>query len=188
MAAEDRIRWDGIFRQRTNQPYPPPDPLLLQYAPPPPSDDDPRALDLAAGFGQNGLWLAQEGYTVDIIDISRIALRRALSEQTMRNLRNVNLLQMDVDDLRLDAKRYDVVCVFRYLKRHLFPLLKRSIKPGGRIIYSTFNVDYLDVVPQFNKKFLLDLGELEGYFSDWQLVYSEDVGHVSHLVAIKPDI
>ena len=113
MAAEDRIRWDGIFRQRVSQPYPPADPLLLQYAPPP-GDDDARALDLAAGVGQNGLWLAQEGYTVDIIDISRIALRRALSEQTMRNLRNVNLLQMDVDDLRLDAKRYDVVCVFRY--------------------------------------------------------------------------
>ena len=187
MAAEDRIRWDGIFRQQTGQPYPPPDPLLLQYTPPP-TDEEARGLDLAAGVGQNGLWMAQQGYTVDIIDISRIALRRALSEQTMRNLRNVNLLQMDVDDLRLDAKRYDVICVFRYLNRHLFPLLKRATKPGGRMIYSTFNVDYLQIVPQFNKKFLLDLGELEGFFSDWQIVYSEDVAHESHLVAIKPEI
>jgi SAM-dependent methyltransferase len=185
MAAEDRIRWDNVFKQQANQPYPPTDPLLLQYTPPA-TNEDARALDLAAGVGQNGLWLAQQGYTTDIMDISRIALRRALSEQTMRNLRNVNLLQMDVDDLRLDSNTYDIICVFRYLKRKLFPLLKRAIKPGGRMIYSSYNVHYLEQVPQFNKKFLFQEGELTSFFEDWHIIYKEEIGHESHLVAIKP--
>jgi len=189
MAAEDRIRWDGVFRRSSNKPYPPPDPLLLQFTPlpAPPVEAPPRALDLAGGLGQNGLWLAAQGYTTDIMDISRVALRRALMEMTARNLRNVNLLQVDVDEIQLEAGAYEVVCVFRYLKRNLFPLLKKATQPGGRIIYSTFNLAYLEHVPDFNRNFLLDPQELVSYFMDWQILHHEEVGHVSNIVAIKPD-
>ena len=71
MSAQDRVRWDGIYRQRQNQPYPAPDPLLFEYTPPLRNGDFGYALDLAAGVGQNGLWLAAQGYHTDIMEISR---------------------------------------------------------------------------------------------------------------------
>jgi len=188
MSVEDRVRWDKVFRQRLSQPYPDPDPLLLQFTPPIQYNQRVYALDLAGGFGQNGLWLAAQGYLTDVIDISRVALNRARQEMAIRNIRYANLLQHDLDDLRLEANHYDVLCVFRYLKRDMFPLIKLAVKPGGRVIYETFNLRYLEIVPGFNPHFLLDTGELPVFFSDWQVIYEEEEKHHSRVVAVKPEI
>jgi SAM-dependent methyltransferase len=187
VSAEDRIRWDAIYRERITEAYPPPDPLLFDYTPPVEPDREYRALDLAAGHGQNGLWLAAQGYTVDIMDVSRIALLRAQAEMATRNLRNANLLPVDLDSVELSADFYDVVCVFRYLKRDLFPQLRACIRPGGRILYETFNVRYRAMVPEFNPAFLLELGELAGYFADWKILLNTDDKHISRVVARKPE-
>lgn len=188
MSAQDRTRWDKFYRDTAQQAFPPPDPLLLDYTPPlaPDLEAPPRALDLAAGFGQNGLWLATQGYTVDIMDISRIALSRARSEMGMRNLRNVNLLQVDIDEIKLDPLTYDLICVFRYLKRSVIPVLKDALKPGGRIIYETFNLQYLDIVPAFNVDFLVQGDELKNMFERWQVLRHSHIDHVTQLVALKP--
>ena len=186
MASEDRVRWDTIFRDRAKQPYPAPDPILLeQIAPVLDTDPAPRALDLAAGLGQNGIWLAEQGYQVDIMDISRVALERARQEMIVRNLRNINLLPIDIDSLELEQNAYNVVCVFRYLKRSTFSLLKLATRRGGRIIYETFNTRYLEQVPQFNKTFLLQDGELRRIFSDWDITLHEEDTHISRIVATK---
>lgn len=184
MAVEDRTRWDKYYRQRKD--YPAPDPLLLQFTPPANADEKPRALDLAGGVGQNGLWLAGQGYRTDIIDISRVALERARAEMTIQNLRNVNLLQIDLDNLELDDETYEVIAVFRYLKRSLFRQIKAAICPGGRVIYQTFNMKYLNVVPGFNQDFLLRPGELLEYFEGWKIIHHEESDHNTYLVAVKP--
>jgi len=186
MSIEDRLRWDEIFTQRLYQPYPNPDSLLLQFAPPVAGDDSLRALDFAGGFGQNGLWLASQGYHVDIMDISRVALKRIRAEMAIRNLRAVNLLQVDVDELQMEPEQYDLLCVFRYLKRNIFPLLKLAVKSEGRIIYETYNTRYLSVVPNFNPDFLLEVGELEQRFSDWDITHYEEIDHNARIVAVKP--
>lgn len=186
MSASDRVRWDKIYKDRAKDPYPDPDPLLLQYIPPTDPESHLTALDFAGGMGQNALWLALQGYSVDLMDISRVGLHRARTEMASRNIRNVNLLQIDVDDIQLDAEIYDVVVVVRYLKRDLFDRLKQSIKPGGRIVYNTYNVRYLEQVPGFNTEFLLSVGELGSYFTSWNILFEDEIDHNSHLVAVKP--
>jgi tellurite methyltransferase len=185
MASSDRVRWDAYYRERKNQPLPPPDPLLLQWTPPVPEGETRRALDAAAGLGQNGIWLAQQGYTTDVMEVSRVALSRARAEATMRNLRNVNLLQTDFDDFDLSEQYYDVICIFRYLKRDMMRQIKAATVPDGRIIYETFNLHYLDLVPEFNAEFLLNSGELHQMFSDWTILHDVEDGHISQLVAIN---
>jgi tellurite methyltransferase len=186
MSAEDRVRWDSVYKRRAHEPYPDPDPLLLQYIPPANPEDGLTALDLAGGLGQNALWLASQGYIVDLMDVSRVALQRARAEMAIRNLRNVNLLQIDVDDIQLDEESYDLVVVTRYLKRDLFARIKKSVKPGGRVIYDTFNVRYLEQVPAFNTAFLLELGELRSYFTTWTILSEDEEDHNSRIVAVKP--
>ncbi|PJF23562.1 MAG: hypothetical protein CUN56_00260 [Phototrophicales bacterium] len=185
MSAQDRVRWDEIYRKMKGKPFPPPDPLLLNYTPHVNDGETKRALDAAAGFGQNGLWLAEQGYIVDIMEISRVALNRTRVEVALRNLRNVNLLQVDFDDFELDEHVYDIVCVFRYLKWEMIHKLKSSIVPGGRIIYETFNIRYLNIVPEFNRNFLLDIGELKDSFQDWVILHYDEEDHITQLVAVN---
>jgi hypothetical protein len=104
----------------------------------------------------------------------------------MRNLRNINLLQVDVDHVQLEPSFYAVVCVFRYLKRSLLPALAKSIAPGGRVVYETFNLRYLDLVPGFNADFLLTPGELTTAFRGWQVLYHEEATHITQFAAVKP--
>lgn len=188
MSVQDRTRWDAVYRTRTQGKFPVPDPLLLHYAPPFHEGDAPRtALDLACGFGQNGLWLAEQGYIVDLIDISRRALFRAQEEAARRGLREVNFLQADLDETKLERERYDLVCVFRFLNRSLMAAIRASIKPGGRIIYETFNSRRLDIKPEMNPEHLLSIGELTGYFGDWRVLRSAEPHQTSQIVAIKPE-
>jgi len=186
MSATDRVRWDKVYRQRAREPYPDPNPILLQFTPPVQDDVSCTALDLAGGLGQDAIWLAQQGYTVDLMDISRVALHRARTEMTAQNIRNINLLQVDVDTIALQSGAYDLVTVTRYLQRGLFPQIKESIRSGGRIIYDTYNVRYLELVPEFNKSFLLGIGELRSYFHKWQFIHDEEEDHNSRIVAVKP--
>ncbi|GAB5494023.1 MAG: hypothetical protein Phog2KO_42380 [Phototrophicaceae bacterium] len=198
MSAQDRIRWDDIFKKRTQSQYPSPDSLLMEYAPAPNGDDTLRALDLASGLGQNGIWLAEQGYNTDLMDISRVALQRTRAEMTMRNVRNANLLQVDIDKLVLRRNNncdlvheicpnsYNLIAVFRYLRRPLFPIFQEAIASGGRIIYETFNAKYLKQVPAFNPNFLLDEGELEDRFINWRIVHYDESSHVTQIVAVKP--
>ncbi len=187
MSAKDRVRWDAIYRETANFPYPYPDPILFQYTPPIHGLEKTfRALDLACGLGQNGLWLAAQGYVVDLMDISRSALTRAQEQASERHLRNVNFMQVDIEELTLEPNTYDLVCVIRFLRRDLFPMLRAAIKPGGRIIYESFNARCTNLIPDAPRDFLLGHGELAGYFGDWRVLRNSEVDHVSQLVAIKP--
>jgi 2-polyprenyl-3-methyl-5-hydroxy-6-metoxy-1,4-benzoquinol methylase len=187
MSTNDQKRWDAIYRQRNQNPISDPDPFLLECTPPAPTEQgEQRALDLAGGVGQNGLWLATQGYTVDVLDVSRMALIRGRAEMMNRGLRNINFIHADLDDVNLKLNKYAVVCVFRYLKRDLFPQIRTSIQPGGRIIYETFNTHYLELVPGFNAEFLLETGELATYFADWRILRNTESNHISRLAAIKP--
>jgi tellurite methyltransferase len=185
MTAQDRTRWDQLYKEQ-NEAIPPPDPLLFEFTPPINDDEEHRALDVAAGLGQNGMWLAAQGYTVNMIDVSRIALLKAQDEMGKRQLRNINLYQADLDSYDFPNNAYELICVFRYMKRDMFPHLRTCVRPGGRILYETFNVRYLDSVPGFNPNYLLEVGELAGYFADWKILHNIDGRQVSSLVAIKP--
>ena len=186
MSAEDRAKWDGIYLRRALEAYPPPDALLVAYAPPPARPPLRVALDLAAGLCQNALWLAEQGYLVNAMDISRVALERGRAEMAMRNLRNINFINVDLDQVDLPREVYDLVCSFHYLNRALFPTLRASIKPGGMIIYQTYNIRRLETQPDMTREYLLELGELPTFFPGWEVRHDEDVGDLSRFVACKP--
>jgi SAM-dependent methyltransferase len=186
MSVQDRARWDAHYRQREGDSYPEPDPLLFLHTPPALPDTPQRALDLAGGIGQNALWVAEQGYTVDLMDISRVGLLRAQDEMLQRDIRNVNLFQVDFDSVILQPETYDLICVFRYLHLPLMPALRAAVRPGGRIIYETFHAGHLQVKPDFNRCYVLQEGELLGYFGDWHILHHAERATTSQVVAVKP--
>jgi tellurite methyltransferase len=188
MSVQDRHHWDEVYRARAGAAYPPPDPLLFEYVPPllEPGESEVRALDLAGGVGQNGLWLAAQGYTVDVVDISRAGLKLAHDEMQRRGLRSVNLYPVDLDEYTLPEAAYALICVFRFLQRDYFPQLRAAVQPGGRILYETFNRNHLASARDFNPAYVLEEGELAGYFADWKIVHHIEGKRASSIVAIKP--
>ncbi len=188
MSAEEQARWNMIYRERVQGAYPPPDALLAAYAPKPGPGETPSALDLAAGLCQNAIWLAEQGYQVDAMDFSRVALERGRAEMAMRNLRSVNFIPVDLDMVELPENTYDLVCVFRFLDRRLFPPLRAAVRPGGMIVYQTLNVRWLERRPDTRRVFLLEIGELPTFFPGWEVLHSDDADHMSRFVGRRPDV
>lgn len=187
MAERDRTAWEDRYAGRVRGAYPDPDRLLVRYALPA-GAAAPLALDLAAGQCQNALWLAEQGYRVIALDISRIALQRGRAEAARRGLHGVAFAQADLDHLVLPAERVDLVCGFRFLDRALFPQLRAALRPGGRVIYQTFNKRRLIHRPESRAEYLLEPGELRTHFPGWHVLHDEDTGDRSRFVAVKPPL
>ncbi len=189
MSADDRERWDARYRERVFGPYPAPDALLVAYAPHPVGKTAGKpyrvALDLAAGQCQNALWLAEQGYLVNAMDISRVALERGRAEMAMRNLRDINFIPVDLETVELPEEAYDLIACFRYLDRRLVPAIRAAMKPGGLVIYQTANVRRLERDPEATRTYLLELRELPTFFEGWQILHDEERGEQSLLVARK---
>jgi tellurite methyltransferase len=119
-----------------------PDPLLVQahqdfIKPFFPSAG--AALDLAGGIGRHAIWLAQRGWQVTLLDISEIAIAKAKStaEDKAINPTHIDLQIGDASDFTA-PNRYDLIAVFFYLQREIFPELQNSLRPGGLLIYKTY--------------------------------------------------
>jgi len=105
-----------------------------------------KALDVAAGSGRNALYLAAQGFHVDAIDRDEEAMAQLVATAKQRNLPNLTARTVDLEratDERPEfpKQEYDVIIVFFYLHRPLFPALIESLKPNGVLIYETFIID-----------------------------------------------
>ena len=92
-----------------------------------------RALDLAAGLGGNSLFLADQGFTVDALDISDVALDRFAGKHP-----GVTTSCTDLDQYNIPAEAYDLIVNIHFLNRRLFPLIVEGLKPSGLLIVETF--------------------------------------------------
>jgi tellurite methyltransferase len=184
MAQSDRERWDQRYTSPGDSLKQGPHALLARYAPP--YCPGIRALELACGLGRDALWLAAQGYRVDAFDISVAALRRARARMLRRRLSGVNFVVADLDHFPLPDRTYDLVYVFRFLDRDLFPAIRARVRAGGRVIYETLNVRRLEAAPGTSPGHMLRLGELPGYFPGWTVLDAADEGFLSRFVGIRP--
>lgn len=100
------------------------------------------ALDAAGGMGRHALWLAERGWRVKLIDISEVGVAGA--EQKARELGlKVDSQVADLKATDLGSSRYDLVLVFFFLERELFPALMRALKPNGLLLYRTYTLEQL---------------------------------------------
>ena len=184
---QDVERWNRKYREGNTNPDFIPDSLLTRYA----SWLDGRgtALDVACGVGHNAIFLAQRGYDVMAIDGSEAGLRYGHEAIRKTSLR-IQFIAADLKRIVLRRDFFDVVLVIRYLYRPLVAQIKRALKPGGIVIYKTFNTNQLLEKPDFKRAYLLERGELIELFSDYDVMATNDSlqleDPVSWLIARKP--
>jgi tellurite methyltransferase len=130
-------------------------------------------IDLACGKGRNGLFLAANGIPVVLIDRSgdRLAEARFQARQAgvAADIRQSDLEKAGFDPLADLAA--GGIMVFRYLHRPLIPAIRRSIRPGGILIYETFTRDQRRLGKPRNNAYLLKPLELKGWFRDWRILH-----------------
>jgi SAM-dependent methyltransferase len=131
-----------------------------------------RALDVAAGDGRNAVFLAQNGWTVDAVDISRVGLRKAQQLASRKKVK-IQTIQSDLDCYPIEKGKYDLVANFYFLDRRLIPKIKRGLKKGGKIIFETYLVDPAAADSEIlkNKEYLLQANELLSFFQDFRILF-----------------
>lgn len=165
MERDEKALWNRKYSEGSHSSLEP-DPFLVRaysefLAGCQPSD----ALDVAGGVGRHALWLAEKGWKVKLIDISDVGIERARtnfaphldnpitklpdpsgpSQPVVDQLHPRGTIRTEVRDLQtcvdLGQDQYDLIIVFFYLQRSLFPALISALRPGGFLIYKTYTVE-----------------------------------------------
>lgn len=100
-------------------------------------------LSLAEGEGRNAVFLASLGLKVHGVDMSEVGLAKA---QTLAKANGVEI-ETEVADLGLFQPQADhfgaVVSIFAHLpsaiRQRLYPLVERSLKPGGLVLLEAYS-------------------------------------------------
>jgi len=204
MEHDEKTLWnrkysEGSHRSRNPDPF-----LVSAYAEFIEGAGPGSALDVAGGIARHAFWLAERGWKVKLVDISEVGVelaRKNITAQQDRPLTNLpthqppaaGKIDFEVRDLEADndlgKHAYDLVLVFFYLQRPLFPALISALKPGGFLIYKTYTVEQrrLPGGPS-HPMHLLKANELLRAFSSLRILhYHETVRDrgVAELVAQK---
>lgn len=183
---EDRSHWDALYNTQTYVFGKEPASFLREHIQLLPVG---RALDIAMGEGRNAVYLAKKGFSVDGVDISEVALRKA-KLLAKENHVSINTVNADLTTYTIKPESYDVIININYLQRSLVSEIKKGLKRGGVVVYENWTLEQLQNSPGVRKDVLLKKGELKELFKDFQvLVYREtnDGKQASaFLVARKP--
>jgi SAM-dependent methyltransferase len=186
----ERERWNRKYRESPSS-WREPDrflPLAFSEYVQPLFPTAGHALDLAGGAGRHAIWLARRGWDVALIDIATAGIDQA--RQSAGPL--ASLVHCVEDDLACfkASTQFDLVMVFFYLDRKIFPEIIEAIRPGGLLIYKTLTRAQPERAegPK-DPAYLLEEGELLRLAAKMQVLhYREQLADraTAELVARKP--
>jgi SAM-dependent methyltransferase len=162
MAQEDQLKWDKKYTENEKLlGFREPSPLLEQFYVHAPGN---RALDIACGTGRNTLYLAANGFEVDALDISAVALQELT--QHMQKATDLTFIHTQLVDLDYYSpeQTYDLIIQTNFLDRALIPKLAKALNKGGLLIIETYMIDPENEKKGSNTAYLLQSNELPSYF------------------------
>ena len=171
----EREKWNRKFAEGSH-PAGEPDPFLIEsnerYVVPA-FPNGGRVLDVAGGLGRHALYYARKGWQATLIDISEVAAQRVteIAEQEKLSL-TIYTADLDAFRWRKWHEQFDLVLVFFYLQRQLFPALADLLRNGGLLIYKThLHSETNSNSAPSNPLHVLEPGELQRAFAEMGLLY-----------------
>lgn len=160
MSQKDKLKWDKKYQETTS--------LLKDREP---SENlkkivekikGKKALDVASGAGRNSIYLAINGFDVEALDISLVALE-VLNN---KGFKNISCRLVDLDEYEIPKNNYDLIVMTNFLDRNIIPKLSNALKLDGVLFIETYMEDELNEKPSSNPDFLLKKGELKTFFDN----------------------
>jgi len=141
-----------------------------------------RALDLGCGAGRNTIYLAQNGFKVDALDIAQIALDALHVELKNENLlEKVNIKLTDLDKFEIQKDSYDLALMCNFLDRELIQKAKHSLSVNGIFIVETYMIDESNEKKDSNQDYLLKEDELKQIFNDgYEILFYDEYDNEPH--------
>ncbi|WP_053362921.1 methyltransferase domain-containing protein [Bacillus sp. FJAT-27251] len=171
---DPRMKWNSKYKERLIQAeLPKPNPRLASLVS---GLNGGAALDLACGLGGNSLFLAEQGFEVDALDISDIAVSH-VQEQAERLELPINARRADLtewDNPAFLKESYDLIVITYYLDRTLFPLVKPLLKENGHFFMETFYQSPSMENGKVSNQFKLRPRELLSQFNEWKILHYEE--------------
>jgi cyclopropane fatty-acyl-phospholipid synthase-like methyltransferase len=180
MSLQDKAKWDKKYLEKEKLLLPrDPSKNLVNYLK---QCSGKRALDLACGAGRNTIYLAKQGFSVDALDIAKVALDTLSKELKKQNLEDmVNIQLCDLDDYEIKKDAYDLVLMFNFLDRKLLEKSKQSLSKDGIYIVETYMVDETNEKKNSLRSNMLEKEELKEIFSDgFEIVFYEEFENEAH--------
>jgi 2-polyprenyl-3-methyl-5-hydroxy-6-metoxy-1,4-benzoquinol methylase len=165
----DQKRWNERFKRKEFALGKEPNPFLKKYIHLLPKG---KALDIASGEGRNAVFLAQQGFEVDAMDISGKGLKKAQKLAREQGVK-IKTFLVDLDQYQIEKERYDLIANFYYLKRRLIPRIKKGIKKGGRVVFETYLLEHrtLGTGGPKQAKYFLKPNELLRLFKSFRILF-----------------
>jgi SAM-dependent methyltransferase len=127
-------------------------------------------LDLASGRCGNGLHLAGLGCRVVCADVSEDALAEARDKAAGLDVETWRVDLEKEGENPLDPGVWGAIVICRYLHRPLVEPVRAAVRPGGLVLWETYTTDQPRFGKPRNPAFLLEPGELAGWFADWEII------------------
>jgi SAM-dependent methyltransferase len=105
-----------------------------------------RAIDLAGGEGRNALWLAEQGWDVELVEFSDVALARARALALERGVQLTTTLADVTAAPVLDPADLVLLCYLQLPKEPLARALRHAatlVAPGGHLLVIAHEHDNL---------------------------------------------
>jgi tellurite methyltransferase len=169
---EDRRHWDKLFNTGAYVFGKEPAQFVKEAVPSLPMG---RALDIAMSEGRNAVYLAKKGFSVDGVDYSEVAIRKA-KRLARENHVSIHTINADLNTYTIKAESYDVILNIDFLLKDLIPQIKKGLKKGGIVVFQNHTIDQLKNAKgqAIRRDFLLEKGELRELFKDFKiLLYRE---------------
>ena len=165
----DQPRWDKRFGRKEFALGKEPNPFLKRHIHLIPKG---RALDVATGEGRNAVFLAQNGFEVDAVDISEKGLKKANKLAREKGVK-INTFLVDLDQYPIAKERYDLIANFYFLKRSLIPRIRKGLKKGGRVVFETYLLEHrtLGVGGPKQAKYFLKSNEPLRLFRNFRILF-----------------
>ncbi|WP_409302708.1 class I SAM-dependent methyltransferase [Peribacillus sp. SCS-155] len=103
-----------------------------------------QVLELGCGPGRNAIYFAEQGCTVDAVDISREAIEWA-KDRALESGIEVCFIQENIFSLSIKESNYDIIYdsgCFHHIPPHrrmsYLELLRKALKPGGMFALTCF--------------------------------------------------
>ena len=165
----DQKRWDKRFGRKEFALGKEPNPFLKKHIRLLPKG---KALDMATGEGRNAVFLAQNGFEVDAVDISEKGLKKVKKLAREKGVK-INTFLVDLDQYQIEKERYDLIANFYFLRRRLIPRIKKGLKKGGKVIFETYLLEHrtLGTGGPKQAKYFLKPNELLHLFQDFRVLF-----------------
>ncbi len=118
-----------------------------------------RTLDVASGWGDAGLFLAQRGALATFADISSVALTAVTTRARTLGVEAATIT-IDLATHPVPEGPWDAITCVHYLDRELLPRLGNALSPGGRLVCAIATIANLERHDRPSARFLLETGEL----------------------------